>query len=98
MGFWVLFGHWPNRLRLFPDAIEGVRGLFTETSLRLLESRLQFVPDEDAAMVAEDESGHWYSYGSTATYSSEPLPDRRPRESAQDRLGVSPDAPHEGRE
>ena len=92
-GFFVRFGHWPTRLRLPPRALQDLRcNLFTAASLRVLESKLALVPDLDAPMVAEDEDGNRYSYG------TEGFPRDHPTPGAEEWLGVAPDAPfaHEG--
>ena len=88
-GFFVRHGHWPTRLRLFPMALEDFRQhLFTDEAFRVLESKLQLIPDPEAPMVAEDDSGHSYSYG------DEGFPEVRPQPNAEVWLGVAPDTPH----
>jgi hypothetical protein len=91
-GFFVRHGRWPTRVRLYPDTLRDLRDhLFLPASWRRLTDALTFVADEHAPIVAEDDDGNAYSYGEDF------LPER-PRVTAEQWLGVAPDAPgaHDG--
>jgi hypothetical protein len=87
-GFRVRYGKWPSRLRLFPVALEDLRdNVFSEESFGILCQRLDLVPAEHAAMVAEDEDGNSYSYG------TEGMPNDELQARASEWLGIVPDGP-----
>ena len=86
-GFYQRYGHWPKRL-LIPDY--GLRDLeefvFTPESMGKIRRRLQLIESE-VLFRAEDDDGNSYVYG------DEGFPDKPPRVSAEEWLGVSPDRP-----
>ncbi len=92
-GFFVRYGHWPKRVRLYPLTLEDLRDhLFLPESWRRLTERLEFIEDEEAPIVAEDSDGHTYSYGADG------FPPERSVPAAEEWFGVAPDAPgaHDG--
>ncbi len=63
-GFRDRHGRWPTRVRLFPFAIDDFRDcLFEAGDFALITSKIELVPEEDAPMIAEDDSGASYNYG-----------------------------------
>jgi hypothetical protein len=60
------------------------RVIFNASSLATIESKLVLV-EADVPIVTEDDNGNQYSYG------DEGFPTTRPRTSAAEWLGVSPD-------
>jgi len=88
-GFFATHGHWPSRVRLPRPALENLQNdLFTPASWQRLTERIEFIPDESAGMIAEDESGNVYNFGRQG------FPRSRPALPADEWLSVSPDAPH----
>ena len=88
-GFFVTHGHWPTRVRLSLLLLENLRkDLFTPASWKRLTERIEFVPDESAGMIAEDDAGNAYNYGKQGG------PQSRPSVRAETWLGVRPDTPH----
>jgi hypothetical protein len=70
-------------------ALENLQNdLFTPASWLRLTERIEFIPDESAGMIAEDESANVYNFGTQG------FPQSRPALPADEWLGVSPDAPH----
>jgi hypothetical protein len=87
-GFRVRFGHWPTKVRLAPELLIEFRELlFTEGSMRVLQSRLILIADAEVFALAEDEGGHSYSY------KDEGFPSTRPEPNAEEWLGIAPDTP-----
>lgn len=63
-GFRVRYGRWPARVRLFPDALDGLREhVLTPEGFAVLVSVIELVPDASAPVVAEGAEGESYSYG-----------------------------------
>jgi hypothetical protein len=63
-GFRIRFGRWPKRVRLMPIAfVDLASDTLTPLGFALVSSYVELVPEEDAEMVAEDDSGAVYSYG-----------------------------------
>jgi len=86
-GFFDRYGHWPTRVRIFPEALEDLRDhVFSTESFQILTSKLDMVPDE-APMVAEDDQGNSYSYGESG------FPLTRLDLDAQTWIGITPDGP-----
>ena len=84
-GFRAKYGTWPSRVRIFPQALAGLREhLFTPEAFAQLLAKVELIADE-APMVAEDSAGNSYSYGAEGFPSSPPEPDARTW------LGVEPD-------
>ena len=83
-GFYIRYGRWPTRVRLFPVTLADIRDhLFTPNDYARITSKVSLVPDE-APVIAEDDSGASYSYG------KEGFPKRRPSPSAEEWFGVFP--------
>ena len=88
--FHAELGVWPTTIRLSPDMLAHLRGLFSSERLAILERRISLVPDEDmdidAFFCAEDDAGRSCYYGAPVETD----------ETAQARqwLGVRPDNPH----
>ena len=88
-GFFVTHGRWPSRVRLPLLALENLQNdLFTPASWQRLTERVEFIPDESAGMIAEDEAGYVYNFGKQG------FPQLRPALRADEWLGVHPDTPH----
>ena len=87
-GFYMRYGRWPTRVRVFPAAHADLREqLLSPEALAILESKLQLVADE-ASMLAEDDEGRAYDYG------KEGFPPQRPHPRAAEWLGVQPNGDH----
>ena len=83
-GFYMRYGRWPTRVRVFPASLADLRErLLSPGALAMVESKLQLVADE-ASMVAEDDEGRSYDYG------QEGFPPQRPAPRAAEWLGVEP--------
>jgi hypothetical protein len=83
-GFRVRFDRWPTRVRIFPASLANIRDrLFTPEDFAQITAKIALIADE-AAMVAEDDSGGSYSYGHDG------FPTRRPSPCAAEWLGVHP--------
>ena len=86
-GFYVSHGKWPSRVLLFAGSIENLKtDVFSQESFAKLVSKVNLVASE-APIVAEDDEGNQYSYGAQG------FPEKRPKVSAVDWLGVEPDGP-----
>jgi hypothetical protein len=84
-GFFVRYGRWPTRVRLFPGALENLRtDVLDPDAFATVTSKVELVPDE-ASMLAEDDEGRAYDYG------KEGFPPRSPDLPAREWLGVHPD-------
>jgi hypothetical protein len=87
-GFFDRHGRWPKRVRLPPMTLRDLQEhLFLPGSWQRLTEQLEFVADETATIVAEDDEGNRYSYGVDG------FPRERPVVGAEQWLGVTPDAP-----
>lgn len=83
-GFYMRYGSWPTRVRVFPAALANLREqVLSPDALAVVESKLHLVADE-ASMVAEDDDGGSYDYG------QEGSPSQRPTPRAAEWLGVQP--------
>lgn len=93
-GFRSQFGRWPVRVRLFPDALLDIRDhILTPEGFAQVESRVELVPDDDASMIAEDDSGARYNYGQSG------FPETPPDTSAMEWFGnpgLRPEAAEDG--
>jgi hypothetical protein len=84
-GFRARYGCWPVRVRIFPESLRNLREeLFSAGSFAELSGKIQLLAGP-APMVAEDDSGNRYSYGSDG------FPPQRPNPDARQWLGVEPD-------
>ena len=87
-GFFVAHGHWPLRVRLPLVSLENLHfHLFTPASWHRLNQHIQFIQDESAGIIAEDDAGNIYNYGTQG------FPKSRPATRAEEWLGVRPDTP-----
>lgn len=85
-GFRQRHGHWPTCVRLSRGYIDEFSShLFSEEAWSRVCSKLEFVADEDAPIVAEDADGRTYSYG------AEGGPDQPVDEPAEMWLQARPD-------
>lgn len=83
-GFYVRYGRWPTRVRIHPISLDDIRdSIFTPEDFAKIKAKIVLVND-DAPMLAEDDSGGSYDY------SSEGFPTERPKPSAVEWLGVQP--------
>jgi hypothetical protein len=83
-GFYVRYGHWPTRVRMFSGALADIRDhLFTPADFAQLASKVRLIADE-APFVAEDDMGNIYNYGQEGF--------ERPSMRAEDWLRVTPKA------
>ena len=83
-GFHVRYGHWPTRVRLFPVQLSDIRDdLFSPEDYARIIAKVTLVPDR-ATMIAEDDSGASYNYG------TEGFPQASPTPSAREWFGVTP--------
>jgi len=84
-GFRVRYGRWPQRVRLFPVAIRDLREhIFSPEDFAKITTRIELVPDEDAPLIAEDDTGASYNYG------KEGFPKENPTPRAAEWLNVTP--------
>jgi len=83
-GFYVRYGLWPARIRIFPASLADIRDhLFTPEDYAKIIAKVSLISDE-APMVAEDDLGGSYSYG------EEGFASPRPALRAAEWLGVHP--------
>lgn len=61
-GFRLRYGRWPKCYRAPGLIVDDLRGLFTPRDLLTLTSKIRLVVD-DARLVAEDDDGGRYSFG-----------------------------------
>ena len=63
-GFRVRYGRWPKRVRVMPVSFDDLVGhVLTPTGFALVSSYVELVPEDEAAMIAEDGTGAEYNYG-----------------------------------
>lgn len=63
-GFRVVYGWWPKRVRIMPTCyVNLVSHILNPQGYALVSSFVELVPEEDADIIADDESGNEYSYG-----------------------------------
>ena len=63
-GFRGRYGHWPKRVRMMPGSFDDlVAHVLTPIGLALVSSYVELVPEEGAAMIADDGAGAEYNYG-----------------------------------
>ena len=82
-GFRSRYGRWPARVRMHEISLRDFDYLFTRQDLARITAKVALVPDE-AAFIAEDDSGGRYNYG------EEGFPERSPDIRATAWLGVAP--------
>ena len=71
-GFRLRYGRWPTRVRLFPAALEDIRDhILPPAAYERVVRQVRLVPDE-VGMVAEDDLGGRYDYGSEGFPKAEP--------------------------
>jgi len=81
-GFRVRHQRWPTRVRINPRSLADLRDhVLPEEAFARIQQQLSFVPNSDAGMVAEDDSGAQYDYG------IEGFPPTRPDVDARQWLG-----------
>lgn len=87
-GFHAVHGHWPSRVRVYPDCLVDLkRHLFRPTTWRRITEKIAFVAGKEAPFIAEDAEGRRFSYGTDVA------PEPRAPVSAEEWLGVAPDVP-----
>lgn len=63
-GFRIRYGCWPKRVRVMPVSyVDLVSHVLTPLGYALVSSLVQLVPEEEAAMIADDDSGAEFNYG-----------------------------------
>ena len=63
-GFRARHGRWPKRVRIIPISyVDLVSHVLTPLGYALVSSYVELVPEDDAEMIADDETGAEYSYG-----------------------------------
>lgn len=62
-GFRARHGHWPTRVRAYPIIIEDLHALFTAEDFAQITRRVELVEDDDAPVIAEDDNGNKFNYG-----------------------------------
>ena len=63
-GFRVEYGRWPKRVRMMEIAFADLVGhVLSPQGFALVSSHVELVPEEDAEMIADDETGVEYNYG-----------------------------------
>lgn len=63
-GFRGRYGRWPVRIRLHSLSLEDLRDhLFSKRDFARIRSKVELVPDDNAPMIAEDDTGASYNYG-----------------------------------
>jgi hypothetical protein len=63
-GFRVRYGRWPKRVRIMPACyVDLISHVLTPQGYALVSSYVELVAEDDAEMIADDESGNEYSYG-----------------------------------
>jgi hypothetical protein len=77
-GFRVQFGRWPQRVRITPLAFDDlVAHVLTPIGFALVSSYVELVPEDDAAMIADDGTGAEYNYGQQESPQGKPDPPTR---------------------
>lgn len=63
-GFRVLHGRWPKRVRVMPISFDNlVTEVLSPIGFALVSSYVELVPEDEAAMIADDATGAEYNYG-----------------------------------
>jgi len=63
-GFRVRYGRWPKRVRVMPVSFDDLVGhVLTPIGFALVSSYVELVPQDEAAMIADDGTGAEYNYG-----------------------------------
>jgi hypothetical protein len=74
-GFRILYGRWPKRVRMMPISyVDLVSHVLTPLGFALVSSYVELIPEEDAEMIADDDSGAEYCYGRQESPSGEVEP------------------------
>src|SRR5438034_169908 len=77
-GFRVRYGRWPKRVRVMPASyVDLVSYVLTPLGYALVSAFVKLVPEEEAAMIADDESGAQFNYGKEGFPRSNPDPPTR---------------------
>lgn len=64
-GFQVTFNAWPSAVRVTPSYLEHLRSVvFTPEAFARLSAKVRFISDPAATVVAENDGGQQYDYGS----------------------------------
>jgi hypothetical protein len=88
-GFFATYGYWPSRVRLPLLCLENLRiVLFTPASWERLIEQIEFIPDESAGMISEEDAGNCVQHGKQGA------PQSRPSVRAETWLGVRLETPH----
>ena len=83
-GFYVRYDRWPTRVRAHPGSLADIRDvIFTPADYVKIQAKVSLI-EHGNSMVAEDDAGGSYDYG------TEGFPDHRPTPTAADWLGVEP--------
>lgn len=63
-GFRVRHGRWPKRVRIMPESFVDLVGhVLSPLGFALVSSVVELVPEDEAAMIADDGTGAEYNYG-----------------------------------
>src|SRR5438094_362012 len=63
-GFRLRYGRWPTRVQLFPGVFEELQDhILTPAGFAFVMSIVALIPEEGAAMIAEDGTGAEFCYG-----------------------------------
>jgi len=64
-GFRGRYGRWPKRVRIMPICyVNLVSHVLSPIGFALVSSFIELVPEDDAEMIAEDDTGATHCYGS----------------------------------
>jgi hypothetical protein len=64
-GFRDRHGHWPTRVRVMPACyVDLVAHILTPLGFALVNSIFELIPEDGAEMIAENDAGATYCYGS----------------------------------
>ena len=71
-GFRLRYGRWPTRVRLLPEALQDIRDhILSPADYDRVTRQLRLIP-ANAGMIAEDDLGGRYDYGSEGFPSAQP--------------------------
>lgn len=77
-GFRQRYGRWPKRVRVMPVSfVDLVSHVLTPLGFALVSSFVELVPEDGAAMIAEDGMGAEYNYGELGFTKDELKPSTR---------------------
>ena len=86
-GFRIRYRRWPTQVRMWQVQIDDIKSVFKPDTYEKLISRIKLIADEEATVVAGDESGRQYDYG------REGFPRKKRGVDAATWLGIEPDVP-----